>query len=102
MKAETIAIGSELLLGQIANTNAQIISKALQDIGIDVYFHTCVGDNRDRIIEVFSAAIKRSDLIILTGGLGPTIDDLTKETISSYLKIPLEVDQHSLERIKIL
>ena len=100
MKAETIAIGSELLLGQIANTNAQIISKALQDIGIDVYFHTCVGDNRDRIIEVFSAAIKRSDLIILTGGLGPTIDDLTKETISSYLKIPLEVDQHSLERIK--
>jgi nicotinamide-nucleotide amidase len=100
VKAETIAVGSELLLGQIANTNAQIISRALQEIGIDVYFHTCVGDNRDRIIEVFKAAFGRSDVIIITGGLGPTMDDLTKETIASYLGLPLKVDEDSLERIK--
>ncbi|WP_422448747.1 competence/damage-inducible protein A [Thermoanaerobacterium sp. DL9XJH110] len=100
MKAETIAVGSELLLGQIANTNAQIISRALQEIGIDVYFHTCVGDNRDRIIEVFKEALGRSDVIITTGGLGPTMDDLTKETIASYIGLPLKVDEDSLERIK--
>jgi nicotinamide-nucleotide amidase len=100
MKAETIAVGSELLLGQIVNSNASIIAKALQEIGIDVYYHTCVGDNRDRIEGVFQTALERSDIIILTVGLGPTMDDLTKETISSFLRLPLKIDEPSLERMK--
>ncbi|HHW02793.1 MAG TPA: competence/damage-inducible protein A [Thermoanaerobacterales bacterium] len=100
MKAETIAVGSELLLGQIANTNAQIISRALQEIGIDVYYHTCVGDNEERIKQVFKIALDRSDIIIFTGGLGPTLDDLTKETVSSFLNLPLKLDEPSLERIE--
>lgn len=100
LKAEIIAVGTELLLGQIANTNAQIISRALQEIGIDVYFHTCVGDNRERLLDVLEAGFKRSDIIILTGGLGPTKDDLTKETVASYLKLPLKLDEHSLNQIK--
>lgn len=100
MQAEIIAVGTELLLGQIANTNAQIISRALQEIGIDVYFHTCVGDNRERLLDVLEAGFKRSDIIILTGGLGPTKDDLTKETVASYLKLPLQLDEHSLNQIK--
>lgn len=100
MKAETIAVGSELLLGQIANTNAQIISKELQKIGIDVFFHTCVGDNEQRILGVLETAFQRSDVIIFTGGLGPTRDDLTKETVSSFLKLPLVTDEASLENIR--
>ncbi|MDK2877546.1 MAG: nicotinamide-nucleotide amidase [Thermoanaerobacteraceae bacterium] len=100
MRAETIAVGSELLLGQISNTNAQIISRALQEIGVDVYYHTCVGDNEERIKQVFKIALERSDVIIFTGGLGPTLDDLTKETVSSFLNLPLQLDEPSLERIK--
>lgn len=100
MKAEIIAVGTELLLGQIPNTDAQIISNALQEIGIDVYFHTCVGDNQDRLMDVFKTGFNRSDIIILTGGLGPTKDDLTKETIASYLNLSLKVDEHSLDRMK--
>ncbi|MGI6485223.1 MAG: competence/damage-inducible protein A [Thermoanaerobacterales bacterium] len=100
MKAETIAVGSELLLGQIVNTNAMVISKALQQIGIDVYYHTCVGDNSERLKEVFQAAFRRSDVIILTGGLGPTMDDMTKETVSSFLKLSLKTDETSLEHLK--
>lgn len=100
MKAETIAVGTELLLGQISNTNAQIISKALQEIGVDVFYHTCVGDNEERIKRVFKIALERSDIIIFTGGLGPTMDDLTKETVASFLNLPLVLDEPSLERIK--
>ncbi|MCR4430577.1 MAG: competence/damage-inducible protein A [Tepidanaerobacteraceae bacterium] len=100
MKAETIAVGSELLLGQISNTNAQIISKALQKIGIDVFYHTCVGDNEERIKQVFKIAMERSDIIIFTGGLGPTMDDLTKETVASFLNLPLVLDESSLKKIK--
>lgn len=100
MQAEIIAVGTELLLGQIANTNAQIISNALREIGIDVYFHTCVGDNQKRLMEVLETALKRSDIIVLTGGLGPTKDDLTKETVALYLNLPLIVDDKSLKNIK--
>ncbi len=100
MKAEIIAVGTELLLGQIPNVNAQIISKALQEIGIDVYYHTCVGDNQDRLSDVFKTSFTRSDIIILTGGLGPTKDDLTKETVSNFLNLPLKADEHSLDKIK--
>lgn len=100
MKAEIIAVGTELLLGQIPNTNAQIISNALQEIGIDVYFHTCVGDNQERLLDILETGFKRSDIIILTGGLGPTKDDLTKETVAAYLNLPLIMDKSSLKNIK--
>lgn len=100
LKAEVIAVGSELLLGQIVNTNAQIISRALQEIGIDVYYHVCVGDNHDRLMDVFKLSFSRSDIIIFTGGLGPTQDDLTKETVAAYLDLPLVLDEFSLNKIK--
>ena len=102
MQAEIIAVGTELLLGQIANTNAQIISNALREIGIDVYFHTCVGDNQKRLMEVLETALKRSDIIVLTGGLGPTKDDLTKQTVALYLNLPLIVDDKILKNKRFL
>ncbi|MCG2963827.1 molybdopterin-binding protein, partial [Escherichia coli] len=74
---------SELLLGQIANTNAQYLSKKFAELGINVYYHTVVGDNESRLKEAILTAKKRADLIVFTGGLGPTKDDLTKETIAS-------------------
>jgi len=100
LKAEIIAVGTELLLGQIANTNAQIISNALQEIGIDVYFHTCVGDNQERLQSVLETGLRRSDIIVLTGGLGPTKDDLTKETVAACLNLSLKLDKYSLDKIK--
>jgi nicotinamide-nucleotide amidase len=100
LKAEIIAVGTELLLGQIPNTNAQIISNALQEIGIDVYYHTCVGDNPERLKDILNTGFIRSDIIILTGGLGPTRDDLTKETVASYLNLSLKVDKYSLDKMK--
>ncbi len=93
MKAEIIAVGTELLLGQIVNTNAQFLSQELAFLGVDVYFHTVVGDNKNRLKRVLEAAIERSDLIILTGGLGPTEDDLTKETVAEFLGIELEENE---------
>ena len=75
MNAEIIGIGSELLLGQIANTDAQFLSQQLSALGIDIYWHTVVGDNHNRIIEALKIASDRSNIIITTGGLGPTMDD---------------------------
>ncbi|WLR43480.1 competence/damage-inducible protein A [Bacillus carboniphilus] len=100
MNAEIIAVGSELLLGQIANTNAQFISEYLAEMGVDVYYHTVVGDNEQRLLDALNVAEKRASLIILTGGLGPTKDDLTKETVSKRLGIPLIYDEPSLNFIK--
>ncbi|MGY3717416.1 competence/damage-inducible protein A [Sutcliffiella cohnii] len=98
--AEIIAVGSELLLGQICNTNAQFLSKELAQLGINVYFHTVVGDNADRLKRAIEIAKKRSNLIIFTGGLGPTKDDLTKETIASILGKKLVMDEEALFSIK--
>ncbi|WP_110112763.1 competence/damage-inducible protein A [Bacillus sp. CGMCC 1.16541] len=100
MNAEIIGVGSELLLGQIANTNAQYLSKQLAEIGINVYYHTVVGDNATRLKETIHTAQKRADLIIFTGGLGPTKDDLTKETISAVLDKPLVTDEEALQSIE--
>jgi len=100
VNAEIIAVGSELLLGQISNTNAQYISKVLSSIGINVFYHTAVGDNRNRIIDVLNIATKRSELIILTGGLGPTLDDLTKETLAEFLDLCLVKDEASANAIE--
>ncbi|AIS52464.1 putative competence-damage inducible protein CinA [Thermoanaerobacter kivui] len=89
MKGEIISVGTELLLGQIVNTNAKYLSEKLALLGIDIYFHTNVGDNEGRLKECLNIAFKRSDLIITTGGLGPTADDITKETVASFLRLPL-------------
>jgi competence/damage-inducible protein CinA-like protein len=83
VNAEIVAVGTELLLGQIANTNAQVISQSLAGIGIDVYFHTVVGDNLDRMTVTITNALARSDAVIVTGGLGPTSDDITREAVAA-------------------
>ena len=84
MVAEIISVGTELLLGDIVNTNAQYISKELAKLGIDLYFQTVVGDNGDRVKQAIEQAASRADLIIMTGGLGPTKDDLTKKSAADY------------------
>lgn len=100
MNAEIIAVGSELLLGQIVNTNARFISKELSYIGVNVYYHTVVGDNPERLRSAIETAEKRSNLIIFTGGLGPTKDDLTKETIAAYLGVKLIHDDKALDSLE--
>ncbi len=92
LKCEIISVGTELLLGQIANTDAKFISEMLTSLGIDVYFQTNVGDNKSRLLECLKIASNRSDIIILTGGLGPTMDDLTKETVAEFFGLKLVVD----------
>ena len=86
MRAEIIAVGTEILLGQIVNTNATFLSKELANLGIEVYYQSVVGDNRDRLKRQLEISEKRSDLIVLCGGLGPTEDDLTKQVVE-YLKV---------------
>lgn len=100
MNAEIIAVGSELLLGQIVNTNARFLSQHLAGLGINVYFHTVVGDNSERLKSALEIAEKRSNLIIFTGGLGPTKDDLTKETIAKHLGKQLVMDTEALASIE--
>ncbi|TDQ39712.1 competence/damage-inducible protein A [Aureibacillus halotolerans] len=100
MNAEIIAVGSELLLGQIANTNAQFISKELAEVGINVYFHTVVGDNPQRLKHVIETAEQRADVLLFTGGLGPTKDDLTKETVARHLGVQLVHDPEALHYIE--
>lgn len=100
MKAEIVGVGTELLLGQIANTNAQRISEALATVGVDVHMHVAVGDNLDRIVGVLRTALERADAVIVTGGLGPTSDDITREAIATVTGRPLERDEGLLERIR--
>lgn len=99
MKAELIAVGTELLTGQIVNTNAQYLSEKCAELGIDVYFQTAVGDNAERLLSVLEVAHKRSDLVILCGGLGPTEDDLTKQTLARFLKKKLITDPQAMEKL---
>lgn len=100
MNAEIIAVGSELLLGQIVNSNAQFLSKQLAELGINVFYHTVVGDNASRLESALEIAESRSNLIIFTGGLGPTKDDLTKETIASHIGKNLVIDGEALKSIE--
>ena len=100
MRAEIIAVGTELLLGQIVNTNAQYLSQKLSERAINVYNQSVVGDNVQRLSDAIKSAFSRSDMIIFTGGLGPTKDDLTKETIASYFGLKLVRDEESLTNIK--
>ena len=100
MNAEIVAIGTELLLGQIANTNAQRISIALADIGVGVYFHTVVGDNHERIVETVNRSLGRADVVIVTGGLGPTPDDITREAVAEVLGAELVRSEELLTEIR--
>ncbi|MGE8204009.1 competence/damage-inducible protein A [Heyndrickxia sp. NPDC080065] len=100
MNAEIIAVGSELLLGQIVNTNAKFISKCLAEIGVNVFHHTVVGDNANRLKKSIEVAEKRANLIIFTGGLGPTKDDLTKETIAKHIGKKLVIDEQAMQSIE--
>ena len=100
MIAEILSIGTELLMGQVANTDAQYISRRLSALGISVYHHTVVGDNPARVKDALGTALKRSDIVITTGGLGPTEDDLTKETVAEYFSLPLCEDEDSVNRIE--
>jgi competence/damage-inducible protein CinA-like protein len=89
MRAEIIGVGTEILLGQICNSNAQWMSQRLAEIGVDVLHHQAVGDNEARIAEAFALALSRSDLVIATGGLGPTQDDITREGLAAALGVKL-------------
>lgn len=100
MKCEIIAVGTELLLGNIVNTNAQYLSQKLADLGIDVYYHLVVGDNLERLSAAVKTSLNRSDLVITSGGLGPTVDDLTKEGVADALGLKLLPDEYSIEKIK--
>ena len=102
MKAEIIAIGSELLLGQIIDTNSSTIAKFLKDNGIELTRITAVGDDLHRIKEVIREAIQRDQIIITTGGLGPTEDDLTREAIAQTIQHPLIFQPHLMEQIEAL
>ncbi len=99
-KAEILSIGTELLLGEILNTNAQFIATELADIAIGCYFQTTVGDNKARIKDCLTAALNRADIVITTGGLGPTVDDLTIECIAELFDTPLQFDEKTLRKIE--
>ncbi|MEO0846484.1 MAG: competence/damage-inducible protein A [Cyanobacteria bacterium J06648_1] len=100
MSAEVICIGTELLLGDILNTNCQYLAQELANLGIPHYYQTVVGDNIARIHQVLTTAIERSSILIFTGGLGPTPDDLTTETIASFFDTPLQEDPSIIQDIQ--
>jgi nicotinamide-nucleotide amidase len=100
MNAEILAVGTELLMGQIVNTNAQNISERLNSIGVNVYFHSVVGDNPKRLENSIKLALERSDLVVITGGLGPTKDDITKEKVAEVFNRKMVLHEESLKRIK--
>lgn len=100
MIAEILSIGTELLMGQISNTDAQYISRRLSELGISIYRQTTVGDNNGRVKEAIAAALSRSDIVITTGGLGPTEDDLTKETVAEALGLDMVFDEDSKRHVE--
>lgn len=100
MNAELIAVGTEIILGDIQNTHAQFLSQELAALGINVFYHTAVGDNDGRFSTILQTALSRSDLIFLTGGLGPTTDDITKETACALMEIPCTLDEEIAGRLR--
>ena len=100
MKAEIISIGTELLLGHVINTNASYISRRMAAIGIDVYYHSTVGDNEGRVSSLLKTALKRSGVIFTTGGLGSTVDDITLSTISKTIGLSLTFNKQVAEEVK--
>jgi nicotinamide-nucleotide amidase len=102
MKAEIIAVGTELLMGHVVNTNAAEIAEMLGEIGIGTFYHTVVGDNEHRLADVVSTAVGRADVVIMSGGLGPTEDDLTRETVAEVLRRPLQRDESWVRHLEEL
>lgn len=100
MVVELISVGTEILLGNIVNTNAAYLSKQCAALGLSCYYQTVVGDNEARLLETIELAKNRSDILILSGGLGPTQDDLTKETAAKAFAKTLRMDEHTKERIR--
>lgn len=100
MTVELISVGTELLLGNIVNTNANYLSLKCAELGFSLYFQITVGDNEGRLCEVLRTALSRADILILTGGLGPTQDDMTKEAVAKVLNRELVMDERSRERIE--
>ena len=100
MRAETISIGTELLLGGITDTNAVWIAQRLAEVGVDLYFRTTVGDNVGRIVDAIKHALTRADVIITTGGLGPTVDDMTREAVARATERELVLDENLLAQIR--
>lgn len=99
MQAEVIAVGTEILLGQVADTNSAYIARRLADAGIEVYYHSLVGDNATRLAALVNQARSRSDLVVISGGLGPTKDDLTKQTVAHLLGVKLVEDSAAMAKI---
>ncbi|MEB7732794.1 CinA family nicotinamide mononucleotide deamidase-related protein [Mammaliicoccus sciuri] len=100
MKVSILSVGTEILLGQIANTNAQFISKVLNELGASVMRHVAVGDNPRRLERTFKEELAHHDVVILTGGLGPTKDDLTKQTVGKVLGKSLETNKQAMDQIE--
>jgi nicotinamide-nucleotide amidase len=100
MKAEIIAVGTELLMGEILNSNSRDIARELYNLGIDVYHQSVVGDNLNRVSKELETAFERADLVITTGGLGPTRDDLTKEAAAHFLKREMILDEESIRHLE--
>jgi nicotinamide-nucleotide amidase len=100
MRAEIVSVGTEILLGEILDTNTHYLSDRLPAIGIDLYFHSTVGDNLQRIVDTIEHGLQRSDVIIITGGLGPTEDDLTREAIAETLGEQMFVDEDAARALR--
>jgi nicotinamide-nucleotide amidase len=102
MRVEIVAVGTELLLGQIADTNSQWLGEHLAAAGVASHFHQAVGDNHERIVLAFRTALARSDAVIVCGGLGPTHDDITREAIAEVMNVPLRRDEGVIEAIRTM
>src|SRR5277367_4222131 len=102
MRIEIVAVGTELLLGQITDTNSQWMGEHLAAVGVTSHFHQAVGDNHDRMVLAFRTALARSDGVIVCGGLGPTHDDITREAIAEVMNVPLVRDEAIVERIRTM
>jgi nicotinamide-nucleotide amidase len=100
--AEIITIGTELLLGEIQDTNTRFLARSLCDIGVDLYRTTCVGDNSQRIESVIRESLERSDIVLTTGGLGPTVDDPTRQAVANALGVKLKFHPELWEQIEAI
>lgn len=100
MKVEILAVGTEVLMGDIVNTNAQYIARMLSRVGLGTYYHSAIGDNAERLKQVLEIGFKRADIIIATGGLGPTKDDLTKEVAAEFFNKKMILDETTLKNIE--
>jgi nicotinamide-nucleotide amidase len=98
--AEIVTTGTEILLGEIVDTNAAWIAQQLREAGVSIYYKTTVGDNEERLRGVLEQSLSRSDVIILTGGLGPTVDDITRQAVAAATQRPLELHEDALEQLK--